>query len=128
MSGRPHGLILVTSTRTYVVQFIVEATSVAHGVPVGVTPPERGGGGLTVSAAGARSPGGRLWVTQEVIKSQNTTKTVPHQLYQTCLKSCPGDVSNVFMNVSWAERSIFVFAVDQSTQPWTGTRLSKNLP
>lgn len=68
--GRPHGLKLVTETGTYIVQFVVEAAGVAHGVPVSITPPERSGGCLTVGTASARSPGGRLWKTQEVIKSE----------------------------------------------------------
>lgn len=75
-SSRHLGLNLVTKTLTYVVQFIVEAAGVAHGVPVGITPPESGGGGLTVGTAGARSPGGRLRRAQEVVKRQNRTKTV----------------------------------------------------
>lgn len=68
--GCPHGLKLVTETGTYIVQFVVETTGVAHGVPVSITPPERSGGCLTVGTASARSPGGRLWKTQEVIKSE----------------------------------------------------------
>lgn len=71
----PLGLRRVTKTLTYVVQFIVEAASVAHRVPVGVTPPECGGGGLTVGTAGASTPGGRLWRAREVRKWQSRTKS-----------------------------------------------------
>lgn len=45
---------------THVVQFVVEATGVAHGVSVGVPPPQSGGGGLTVGTAGSCSSGCRL--------------------------------------------------------------------
>lgn len=48
----------MTKTGTYIVQLIIEATGVAHGVPVSITPPERSGGGLTIGTAGACSPGG----------------------------------------------------------------------
>lgn len=102
-------------------QFVVEAAGVAHGVPVSITPPERSGGCLTVGTASARSPGGRLWKTQEVIKSEQ-------KLFEICLNSCFEDVSNVFMSPSWAETSLFVFTVDQSTQPWSGTCYSQSLP
>ena len=40
---------------TYVVQLVVQAAGVADGVPVPVAPPEGGGGGLAVRAAGART-------------------------------------------------------------------------
>lgn len=51
-----------------------------------------------------------------------------HPLFEICLNSCFEDVSNVFMSLSWAEMSLFVFTVDQSTQPWTGTCFSQSLP
>lgn len=47
-------------SKTYVVQFIVEAAGIAHWVPICIAPPERGGGRLTVSTTGACSSGGRL--------------------------------------------------------------------
>lgn len=40
-------------------QFIVEAAGVAHRVPIRITPPECGGGRLTVSTTGACSSGCR---------------------------------------------------------------------
>lgn len=42
-----------------VMQFVVEAAGVAHGVSVCIAPPERGGGRLTVSTTGACSSGSR---------------------------------------------------------------------
>lgn len=42
-----------------IVQLVVEAACVAHRVPVAVAPPERGGGGLAVRAAGACTSSGR---------------------------------------------------------------------
>ena len=47
---------------THVVQFIVEAASVAHRLSVLVPPPQGGGGGLAVGAARTLPPGGRLKV------------------------------------------------------------------
>lgn len=44
----------------HVVKLVVEAAGVAHGVPVGVPAPQRGGRRLTVCATGACSPGSRL--------------------------------------------------------------------
>lgn len=41
-------------------QFVVEAAGVADRVSVAVAPPERGGGRLTVRAAGASAPRRRL--------------------------------------------------------------------
>ena len=46
---------------THVVQFIVEAASVAHRLSV-LIPPPQGGGGLAVGAARTLPPGGRLKV------------------------------------------------------------------
>ena len=47
---------------THVVQFIVEAASVAHRLSVLIPPPQGGGGGLAVGAARTLPPGGRLKV------------------------------------------------------------------
>lgn len=56
--ARSHSLSL-RQTRallvTYIVQFEVKAAGVAHRVPVPVAPPQGGGGGLAVCAAGART-------------------------------------------------------------------------
>lgn len=52
--------LLSTCPVTHVVQFVVEAAGVAHGVSVGVPPPQGGGGGLTVGTAGSCSSGCRL--------------------------------------------------------------------
>ena len=52
---------------THVVQFIVEAASVAHRLSVLVPPPQGGGGGLAVGAARTLPPGGRLKVSVKII-------------------------------------------------------------
>lgn len=51
-------------------QFIVEAAGVAHRVPIRITPPECGGGRLTVSTTGACSSGCRLEEYQTLIRAQ----------------------------------------------------------
>lgn len=43
----------------HVVQLVVQAAGVAHGVSIAVAPPQCGGGGLTVSTTGAGSSGRR---------------------------------------------------------------------
>ena len=49
---------------TYIVQFKVKAAGVTHRVSVPVAPPQGGGGGLAVCAAGACASCSRLTETQ----------------------------------------------------------------
>lgn len=42
-------------------QLVVEPAGVTDGIAVGISPPQGGGGGLTVRAGRARPPGCRLW-------------------------------------------------------------------
>lgn len=52
---------------TYIVQFEVKAAGVTHRVPVPVAPPQGGGGGLAVCAAGACASSGRLKETEKYV-------------------------------------------------------------
>lgn len=47
-------------SKTYVMQFIVEAAGIAHWVPICIAPPECGGGCLTVRTTGTCSSGSGL--------------------------------------------------------------------
>lgn len=63
--GSPPNFLTWTHTgdlwsNTYIMQFVVKATGVAHRISARVAPPECGGGRLTVGAACARSSGRRL--------------------------------------------------------------------
>lgn len=67
---------------TYIVQFVVKAAGVTDRVPVPVAPPQGGGGGLAVCAAGACTSSGRLEETEKHM--------VNNELFKCCVKVSEG--------------------------------------